>query len=80
MTQLKFYDCHVKHSEIWLVLPTPGSRSQQFELGKLPGCFFFNEWPEYEATTKQSNTLAISTTSQVNSVPNSTSPVDYHMI
>ena len=22
--QLKFYDCHVKRSEIWLVLPTPG--------------------------------------------------------
>ena len=33
MTQLKFYNCHMKQSEIWLVLPTPGSRSQQFELG-----------------------------------------------
>ena len=26
MTQLKFYNCHVKRSEIWLVLSTPGQR------------------------------------------------------
>ena len=25
-TQLKFYNCHVKRSEIWLVLPTPEQR------------------------------------------------------
>ena len=24
MTQVKFYNCHVKRSEIWFVLPTPG--------------------------------------------------------
>ena len=37
-TQLKFYNCHMKRSEIWLVLPIPGQ--WKLNSGKLPGVFF----------------------------------------
>ena len=50
MMQLKCYNCHVKHSEIWLVLPTLGQRKCILKSGKLLGLFFPNKQPGYEAT------------------------------
>ena len=38
--RLKFYNCHMKHSKIWLVLPTPGQwKSTVWTWVSCAGCF-----------------------------------------
>ena len=50
MTQMQFHNCHVKHSEIWLVLPTPGQRKSTVRTRmSCQAVFLINERPEYEA-------------------------------